>query len=112
MSNLPECMKICFSVLSDTTDEIAMEIQKETGFCGALPYLRKAVSLFSLWCSIRVQSCFLAFENLTELCSFLDKVGRFLQINANRGSKVQQKIHSDTRRVSQHWMGFIFWFCT
>lgn len=39
---LPECMKICFSTLSDTTDEIAREIQKESGFCGALPYLRKA----------------------------------------------------------------------
>ncbi|XP_073525768.1 uncharacterized protein [Phyllobates terribilis] len=38
---LPEFMKMCFSLLSDTTNEIAREILKETGFCGALPFLQK-----------------------------------------------------------------------
>ncbi|KAL8130135.1 hypothetical protein V2J09_019290 [Rumex salicifolius] len=41
-SQLPEIMKICFSVLNDTTNEIARDILNETGFCDALPYLRKA----------------------------------------------------------------------
>ena len=43
---LPECMKICFLALYNTTNEIANEIQKEKG-CGnpLLPHLKEVVLL-------------------------------------------------------------------
>lgn len=39
--NLPECMKICFQTLYDTTNEIAYEIQKEKGWDSVLPHLQE-----------------------------------------------------------------------
>ncbi|KAM3714985.1 hypothetical protein ACB098_01G376600 [Castanea mollissima] len=39
---LPECMKICFLALYNTTNEIANEIQKEKGWNQLLPHLKKA----------------------------------------------------------------------
>ncbi|XP_062013371.1 (E,E)-alpha-farnesene synthase-like [Rosa rugosa] len=38
---LPECMKICFQVLYNTTCEIAYEIEEENGWNQVLPHLRK-----------------------------------------------------------------------
>ncbi|CAB4275889.1 unnamed protein product [Prunus armeniaca] len=38
---LPECMKICFQVLYNTTCEIAHEIEEENGWNQVLPQLRK-----------------------------------------------------------------------
>ncbi|BFG28580.1 hypothetical protein CerSpe_148540 [Prunus speciosa] len=39
---LPECMKICFQVLYNTTCEFAHEIEEESGWNQALPHLSKA----------------------------------------------------------------------
>ncbi|XP_021802377.1 (E,E)-alpha-farnesene synthase-like [Prunus avium] len=39
---LPECMKICFQVLYNTTCEFAHEIEEESGWNLALPHLSKA----------------------------------------------------------------------
>lgn len=45
IEELPECMKICFWALYNTTEDIAVEIQKEKGLNNSvLPYLQKAVS--------------------------------------------------------------------
>ncbi|CDP19906.1 unnamed protein product [Coffea canephora] len=42
VKNLPECMKTCFWTLYNTTDAIAIEIQKEKGWSSASPHLQKA----------------------------------------------------------------------
>lgn len=42
INELPDCMKICFWALYNTTEEIATEIQKEKGFNSALPFLQRA----------------------------------------------------------------------
>ncbi|CAK9142631.1 unnamed protein product [Ilex paraguariensis] len=42
IQQLPECMKICFQALYDTTNEIAFEIQRVKGGKSVLPHLRKA----------------------------------------------------------------------
>ncbi|XAR53728.1 Alpha-farnesene synthase [Bertholletia excelsa] len=42
IQHLPECMKICFEALYNTTNEVACEIQKEKGWNSVLPYLQKA----------------------------------------------------------------------
>ncbi|KAH7545844.1 hypothetical protein FEM48_Zijuj01G0136800 [Ziziphus jujuba var. spinosa] len=39
---LPECMKLCFQSLYDTTNEIANEIEMENGWKQVLPHLHKA----------------------------------------------------------------------
>ncbi|KAJ8761691.1 hypothetical protein K2173_004467 [Erythroxylum novogranatense] len=41
VQHLPECMKICFQVLSDITSEIAYEIQREKGWCEVELHLKK-----------------------------------------------------------------------
>ncbi|KAL7213323.1 hypothetical protein ACSBR2_015939 [Camellia fascicularis] len=42
IQQLPECMKICFQALYNTTNEVAHEIQKEKGWKNSiLPYLHK-----------------------------------------------------------------------
>lgn len=43
-NELPECMKVCFWMLSSTIEEMAMEIQMEKGWTTVLPHLKKAVS--------------------------------------------------------------------
>lgn len=48
---LPECMKICFQTLYDTTNDFAFDIQKEKGWNSALPHLQKAVLIHSSLCS-------------------------------------------------------------
>lgn len=82
VKDLPECMKICFWTLFNTTDEIAVEIQKEKGWNSVLPHLQKAVRSQIIFYSIRL-------INLPHISSkFLAKyiyfsplaVGRFLQI--------------------------------
>ncbi|KAK3188179.1 hypothetical protein Dsin_027740 [Dipteronia sinensis] len=41
--NLPNCMKLCFQALYDTTNQIAYEIQKEKGWNRVLPDLKKVM---------------------------------------------------------------------
>lgn len=49
---LPECMKMCFQVLYNTTCEIAHEIEKENGWNQVLPQLTKVVRNLSLFCFV------------------------------------------------------------
>ncbi|KAL3519575.1 hypothetical protein ACH5RR_017724 [Cinchona calisaya] len=42
IKDLPECMKICYWTLFNTTDEIAVEIQKEKGWNSVSTHLQKA----------------------------------------------------------------------
>lgn len=44
IDELPECMKICFWTLFNTTEEMAIEIQKEKGWSRVLPYLHNKVN--------------------------------------------------------------------
>ncbi|XAR53727.1 Alpha-farnesene synthase [Bertholletia excelsa] len=41
IQHLPECMKICFEALYNTTNEVASELQREKGWNSVLPYLHK-----------------------------------------------------------------------
>ncbi|KAK9265402.1 hypothetical protein L1049_007423 [Liquidambar formosana] len=41
IQQLPECMKICFQTLYNTTNEVAYEIEKEQGWSKVLPLLKK-----------------------------------------------------------------------
>ncbi|XP_059661015.1 alpha-farnesene synthase-like isoform X2 [Cornus florida] len=41
VQHLPECMKICYEALYNTTNEVANEIKKEKGWNSVLPHLQK-----------------------------------------------------------------------
>jgi hypothetical protein len=48
MEQLPDYMKICFLILYNTVNEIALNAHKEQGFV-IISYLKKVVMIFSIY---------------------------------------------------------------
>ncbi|GAB4826791.1 hypothetical protein Ancab_033672 [Ancistrocladus abbreviatus] len=100
IQHLPDCIKTCFWALNDTANEIARDIEKESGYNGALPYLKKVevnAELIKVW--KEMENLVYYTSLIIKFCNDLGTSKIYLSISLMEKGNFRRRISGNSKGV-------------